>query len=276
MTKILICGASGTIGSELLAYLVGKGHHVLAHRRGEPFVLDGFDVVINLSGESIYGYWTQSKKEKIRSSRIDTTKKIVDAILSCKKPPSLFLSASATGYYGDVAHQVTEDAAEGQGFLADVCSEWEQAANRAKGVCRVVNMRFAMVLSPKGGALKKMLLPFKLGLGSILGSGNQMMSWVSIFDLLAIVEFCITNEGVKGPINISAPNSITNREFTETLAKAVNMPAFLKVPAWLLKGLLGEMAEEVLLSNTNAYPQKLLQQGYHFQHNTLIDALKNL
>ena len=275
MTKILICGASGTIGSELLAYLVGKGHHVLAHRRDEPLVLDGFDVVINLAGESINGYWTQSKKEKIRSSRVDTTKKIVDAIKLSAKPPKLFLSASATGYYGDVTHQVSEGASCGSCFLADVCREWEQEANRAKDVCRVVNMRFAMVLTPRGGALKTMLVPFKIGLGAVLGSGNQMMSWVSIVDLMNIVEFCIVNE-VSGPINICAPNSITNREFTATLAKAVNMPAFLKAPAWLLKALLGEMAEEVLLSNTNAYPQKLLQQGYHFQHDTLIDALKNL
>lgn len=263
MTKILICGAAGTIGSELLPYLVGKGHHVLAQKRGAPLVIDGFDVVINLAGESINGYWTKFKKERILTSRIDTTRNIVDAIQASSKPPKLFLSASATGYYGN------------QGFLADVCHRWEEEANRAKGVCRVVNMRFAMVLTPKGGALKMMLTPFRLGLGAVLGSGNQMMSWVSMVDLLTIVDFCIAHD-VSGPIDICAPNSVTNREFTEALAKAVNKPVFLRAPAWLLKAVLGEMAEEVLLSNTNAYPQKLRQQGYHFQHDTLVDALKNL
>lgn len=276
MAKILITGASGTIGSELVPYLVGKGHDAEAYKRSAPCSLEGFDVVINLAGSPVVeGRWSSARKEKILSSRVETTKQLVDAMRACKKPPSLLISASATGFYGNKGDAVlTETAPQGTGFLADVCSKWEHEASLASllGV-RVIALRIGIVLTPKGGALKKMLPAFRLGLGATLGSGQQWMSWISMADLIATVEHCIATPSLSGPVNAVAPNPVTNKQFTKTLAKALHRPAWFTAPAWLLRLVLGELAEETILSSTRVMPEKLLRSGFAFANDVLTKAL---
>lgn len=279
MAKILVTGASGTVGSALVPYLVGQGHDVVAYKRSAPCSLEGFDVVINLAGSPIMeGRWNSARKEKILKSRVETTKQLVDAMRVCKKRPGVLISASATGIYGDSgSSMVTELAPQGTGFLADVCSQWEYEAIQAseQGV-RVVLLRIGMVLTPKGGALRKMLPAFRLGLGASLGSGQQWMSWISMRDLVRAIQHCIVTDALSGPVNAVAPNPVTNKEFTASLAKALRKPAWFKAPAWLLRLILGELADEAILSSTRVMPEKLLKSGFIFQDGTLSCSLSFL
>lgn len=276
MAKILVTGASGTIGSELVPYLVGKSHDVISYNRSAPCSLEGFDVVINLAGSPIVeGRWNSTRKEKIVNSRVDITRQLVDDMRACKKPPSLFISASATGFYGDRDDALLgEMAPQGTGFLPDVCSKWEHEAALAGSFgVRVVQLRMGMVLTPKGGALKKMLPAFRLGLGATLGSGQQWMSWISMADLIAAIEHCIATPSLSGPVNAVAPNPVTNKDFTKILAKSLRRPAWFTAPAWLLRLILGELADEAILSSARVIPEKLLKSGFQFTNDTLPKAL---
>ncbi len=294
--KILISGASGLIGSHVSKYLSSKDFTVWSLVRSKTEnnntifwapskesiesidILEGFDVVINLSGENIVGRWTDRKKKLIRSSRVDTTNYLVDLFGKLKNPPKLFISASAIGYYGDRGDtKLTEESDPGSGFLEDVSIEWENAANKAKELgVRVVNLRIGVVLSKDGGALAKMLPLFKFGLGGVVGSGDQYWSWISIDDLSLMVEFIINNEEIKGPVNAVSPNPVNCKEFTKTFSKVLNRPAIIPVPSKVIKLVFGEMGEHAVLASTRVIPKKLLNSGYNFHDPTLEIALKNI
>ena len=282
--RILIAGASGFIGSALASFLSTAGHTVTRLVRrppqsqdermwnpaaGElsPGALDGVDVVIHLGGESIAsGRWTTQKKAHMVSSRVESTKLLSSVISSLRVKPSLFIVASGVGVYGDTGHSAPDESASaGSGFLGDLAVRWEEAAHGASshGV-RVVSLRIGTVLNAKGGALKKMLPAFRAGIGGPLGSGAQRMSWISLQDLLGLVEHTIFTDSLVGPVNAVAPQVVTNREFARALGAAVHRPACLPMPAALVRLLFGELADAALLANSAAYPRKALESGYAF------------
>lgn len=285
--KVLISGASGFIGSNLKKYLLNSGYEVFSLVRREPannfeifwdpesFDLDpsqisGFGTIINLSGESIVGRWSEKKKAKILSSRIQSAKLLVDAVLRSQSRPSTIISASAIGYYGDTeSDRADETFPKGSGFLSDVAHAWESAFDplRSSGVY-LVHARFGIVLSPLGGALKAMLTPFKLGLGGPLGDGKAMMSWISLDDALGAIVHCMTHS-LSGPVNFTAPNPVTNEEFSKTLSRSLRRPCLFRVPEFALKILFGEFATEGLLKSIGACPKTLLDSGYAFKHDAL-------
>ncbi len=238
--------------------------------------LEGFDAIINLSGEPVVGSWTEKKKSLIRDSRVKSTELLADTISKLENPPAVFLCASAVGYYGNRGNEIlTEESSPGKGFLPDVSLEWEKAAAQAQSpTTRVASMRFGIVLSKKGGALKKMLSPFSLGLGAKLGNGRQYMSWISLQDLVSAAQFCLRSDSTRGPVNFCSPNPVTNAEFTRTLAKVIRRPALLSIPGFVLKLALGEIAEGGLLASQRAIPKKLLESGFTFAHADLEKALR--
>lgn len=265
---VVIAGASGTIGSHLVPYLESIGLQVTKYNRAHPQSLEGVDVVINLAGSPVVEW----KKAKILKSRIETTKQLVEAMKVCKNPPKLFISSSATGFYGNSGDQVVDERSpKGTGFLADVCAAWEDEAMRYKEG-RVVLLRISMVLTKNAGALAKMLLPFKLCMGAVLGSGNQWMSWIVLEDLLRAIHFIIEHQHISGPVVAASPYPVTNREWSMALAKSLHRPLFFRAPAWLLRLLLGDFADELLLSSTRAHPTKLLDSGFHFHFAKVEDA----
>ncbi|WP_417908496.1 TIGR01777 family oxidoreductase [Candidatus Electronema sp. PJ] len=292
--KILISGASGLVGWQLHQSLAGQGHQVFALRRNTtrtaPFwdieqkIIElgpckSVDVVINLAGENIAsGRWTTVKKERILRSRIDSTNLLAECVAQMKHKPKVFISASAVGIYGDRGdEELTEQSSTGSGFLAEVGKAWELATKpAAQAGIRVVNVRFGIVLSKQGGALAKMLPPFRLGLGGIMGSGEQWMSWISIRELPGIITHILNCEQLSGPVNVTAPQPVTNREFSTTLAKLLCRPAFLPAPRMPLEILFGEMAKELLLASAKVKPVKLLESGYVFQEPELDAALCKL
>jgi uncharacterized protein (TIGR01777 family) len=292
--KLLVSGSTGLVGSALVPALEAEGHKVKRLVRKEPTSeseifwnpttktdsskLDGFDGVIHLAGESIIGRWNAEKKAKIRSSRIEGTKSLVDAAVSVSSPPKVFMCASAIGYYGDRGNELLrEDSAPGIGFLPEVCQEWESAAAAAtsKGI-RVVNTRFGIVLSDKGGAVKQMLTPFKLGLGGKVGSGHQYYSWIAIDDVVAAINYVLQNETISGPVNFVSPNPVKNEEFTRILAKVLFRPAIFPMPAFAAKKVFGEMADALLLASAKVEPSKLLESHYPFRYPELEGALRNI
>ncbi len=231
--------------------------------------------VIHLAGENIAsGYWTAAKKEAIFNSRVLGTQSLCREIRGCPQPPEVFICASAIGYYGNRGSEtLTESSPAGDGFLSQVCKSWESAAHEVSSLgVRVINLRFGIVLSPDGGVLKKMLLPFKLGLGGPIGDGSHYVSWISQEDLLKVVLFCLEHQQLSGAINACSPNPVTNREFALTLASSLNRPAIVKIPAIPLRLALGELADEVLLCSTRAVPEILLSAGYEFVHPLLTQA----
>ena len=293
--NILISGSSGLIGSALTASLNDKGHNVLGLKRSKPagntpsWDPDGghiqienaadIDAVIHLAGDGIAdGRWTASKKARILNSRVAGTTLIADYFASLAKKPKVFISASAIGYYGNRGDEIVdESSAAGDGFLADVCKQWEEATQKAKDAgIRVVRARIGVVLSPSGGALKKMLLPFKMGLGGNIGKGQQYMSWVSIDDAVGIFDFILANDSIEGPVNLVSPTPVINSDFTKALGKALNRPTLFPIPAFMVRLLFGEMGDECLLSSTRVMPEKILKSGYQFQHPTLENALEHL
>jgi uncharacterized protein len=290
--KILISGASGLIGKALVDSFTADGHVVKCLRRDntipywdinkqhiEPGSDNGFDVIIHLAGENIAeGRWTTSKKTRIRESRIKGTKLISDFFAESACKPKLLISGSAIGIYGNQGNEsVDEESLPGRGFLADVCEQWERATISAVNAgIRVVNARFGMVLSSEGGALKKMLFPFKTGVGGIIGNGKQYISWVSISDVVEIIDFIIQNKNLKGPVNVTSPNPATNHDFTKILGRALHRPTVLPITAPMARLVLGEMADELLLSSIKALPGKLINAGYKFQHPKLNDFFQSI
>jgi hypothetical protein len=294
VANILISGASGLIGQALVAAFNSRGdgvfrlvrrpprdeHEILWDPEStvSPEIVSGFDAVIHLSGESVSGRWTKAKKQRIRDSRVVSTTNLSRALAQAKKPPPTFICASAIGYYGNRGDEVlTEESASGSGFLAEVSREWEAAAQPAVNAgIRVVNIRIGIVLSRDGGALKQMLLPFRLGLGGKLGSGRQWFSWIHIDDLVGAVLHVLENGDLRGPVNMVSPNPVTNAEFTKTFAKVLRRPAFFAVPAFAARLAFGEFADAGLLSSARVTPQKLIQTGFKFGYSTLARALAEL
>jgi uncharacterized protein (TIGR01777 family) len=255
--RVAITGSSGTIGRTLMTAFPQA---IPLKRDALDTPIDNLDVLINLAGANIMF----SRKQEILSSRVETTKKIVAA-----QRPKVLISASAIGFYGN-NESADESSPQGSGFLAEVCHQWEEEAKKAKEYgARVVLLRMGIVLTPTGGALKMMLPAFKLGLGAVLGTGNQWMSWISLEDLLRIVAVCIENNALQGPVNAVSPTPITNRDFTKTLADSLHRPAFMRIPEWALHLALGNMADETLLSSCKALPKKLQVTGFEFNHPTL-------
>lgn len=294
--KILVTGSHGLIGQALIPFLTGAGHSVsrLVRKRsqlkeGDVFWspiqekietrnLEGLDGVIHLAGETVAQIWTPQAKRRIHGSRVHGTELLCRTLAGLKKPPRVLICASAVGYYGSRPGEVlTEQSSPGLGFLANVVRSWEQATLPASiaGI-RVVNLRFGLVLSPRGGAFKPMLLPFKLGLGGKLGGGKQHWPWVSIDDVVGAAYFALTNEKLSGAVNVTAPNPVTNKVFTKTLGRVLLRPTFFCVPGPLLKALPGGMGYEMFLSDQNALPQRLLDAGYVFKHSKLEDAIRYL
>ena len=296
--RILVSGASGPIGTALLPSLKSSGAHISRWARPgakysasdeqqvpwdptqtlSPEAVSGFDAVIHLAGESIVGRWTDAKKREIRDSRVKGTSNLAGALALAKEKPAVLICSSAIGYYGDRGDEVlTERSSPGAGFLPEVCVEWEAAANPAidAGI-RTVLMRTGVVLSPKGGALGKMLTPFKLGVGGRIGSGRQWMSWVDVQDMVGAIHFMLQNDSVRGPVNMVAPNPVTNAEFTKTLASVLSRPAIFPVPALAVRLGFGEMGETVLLGSQRVEPRRLTDGGYSFQFSDLRASLKHV
>lgn len=277
--QILITGASGFIGSALVSFLETKGHQVGRLTRKEPPPnLENFDAVVHLAGENIFGRWTKTKKDKILNSRVKGTKLLCETLAKLKQPPNVLISASAIGYYGNRGDEIlNEESAPGSDFLAQVCREWEGATKTAKdkGI-RVVNLRFGIVLGKEGGALKQMLLPFKLGLGGKMGNGHQWMSWIALDDLLNVILFAIEKENLQGPVNAVSPNAVTNAEFTKALGRALNRPTIFPLPAFAAKLVFGEMAEALLLSSARVLPNKLIDTGFQFRYPEIDSAFEKL
>lgn len=294
--NILITGAAGFVGTHLTEYLVSKGYNVLIlsrsakstkgnvaywnPERGEIDIeaLKDLDAVVHLAGENIAGRWTDQKKAKIESSRVLGTRLLSESLAALSKKPEVLIAASAVGIYGNRGDEVlTEASSHGRGFLADVGIKWEDATKAAKEAgIRVCNLRIGLVLGKDGGALEKMLMPFKLGLGGRIGDGKQYWSWIAIDDLIRIIYYLLNNKDLEGPLNAVSPNPITNNEFTSALGRTLNRPTIFPLPGFVAKGLLGEMADETMLSSTRVLPQKLLDIGFKFKYTDLNNALSGI
>lgn len=299
---IAMTGSRGLIGTELVAFLTAGGRRILRlttsgakppyddgarwihwnpTERLSPEVLAGVDAVVHLAGDNVAsGRWTDAKKRKIRDSRTIPTRNLAEAIvaLPADRRPKVLVSASAIGYYGDRGDEaLTEESGRGVGFFPDVGAAWEEAtAPAAAANVRTVQARIGVVLSPKGGALARQLPAFKAGAGAVLGSGRQWVSWIAIGDLVGAIHHCLMNESMCGPVNCTAPNPVTNREFAKSLGRALSRPAFLWLPGPVLRLAFGEMANDALLASTKVLPKKLLDSGFVFDHPDLIPTLRFL
>lgn len=298
--KILVTGSTGLVGSALASELKQAGHTVCrlvrpdtkgeAIQGSEEFHVGwnpatgelgpaavGADAVVNLAGASIaHGRWTAEKKKVLRSSRVDTTRALVNALAKIAVRPRVLVSASAIGYYGNRGDEVLTEASQpGREFLSEVSREWESEAEKAEALgIRVVLARFGVILAKDGGALPQMARPFRLGVGGKIGSGQQWMSWISLEDVVAILRFALENGAVRGPVNVVSPQPVRNVEFTEALAKAVNRPAIFPAPAFALRLMLGEMADGLLLSSQRVAPEQLEKLAYKFQYPNLATTLR--
>ena len=275
--QIAITGASGFIGRRLSARLAAAGHQVQPLGRGyHPAALDGCEAVVHLAGEPVAQRWSEEVKRRIRESRVMGTRSLATALTAKEAGrPRILVSASAVGLYGDRDDEVlTESSSPGQGFLCDVCSEWEREAMaaRASGV-RVTSIRIGLVLGPNGGALEKMVTPFRFGVGGRLGSGRQWMPWIHLDDLCAMFEFALTQPQVDGPLNGTAPNPVTNADFTRALAHALHRPAILPVPRFAIDLLYGEMAQ-ILFASQRAMPRAAQAAGFKFRFEDVAQALQ--
>jgi uncharacterized protein (TIGR01777 family) len=291
---IVVAGGSGFLGEPLVKRLLSRGDDVAvltrspAHvRSGRPVEWDArtqgawsaevgrADVVINLAGENIgEGRWTAERKKRLVASRLDATHAIVEALRGAPPHGRTLVNASAVGYYGDRGEeQLDESSGRGGGFLAELVEQWEMAAREAESLARVVLIRFGVVLDPSGGALKKMLLPFRLGAGGPIGSGRQWMSWIGRNDAVRMVEWAIDREASKGVYNATAPGPVRNREFTRALGRAVHRPAIVPVPAFALRLALGQMADEALLASQRVMPHRAQQEGFGFEAVSIDEGL---
>ena len=295
--NILVSGATGLVGQALCAKLESEGHVVRRMVRNasplspdavywdpaksilSPDDLDGLDAVIHLAGEPIAaGRWTAARKQRILDSRVEGTRLLCERLAACKTPPPTLIAASAMGYYGSRGDEVlTETSAAGTGFLAEVCKAWEGATAPAVAVgIRVVNLRIGLVLSGEGGALAKMLPPFKLGVGGSLGNGKQWVSWIHLEDLVGAIVHCLNNDAINGPVNGVAPNPVTNKSFTKSLGAVLGRPTVFPAPAPVLRLALGEMADEMLLASTRLKAEALEKSDYRFTHTDLELTLRDL
>jgi uncharacterized protein (TIGR01777 family) len=292
--NILITGASGLVGCALSEHLRRQGHHVMGLSRrknaqGDYWDPDGeivcvsdqdpIDVVIHLAGENVAsGRWTEAKKDRILKSRVQGTQTICRYLAQLEHQPKLLISASGVGYYGHGGDASLDEASPlGSQFLSGVCEQWEQATEPASDAgIRVVHARLGMVLSSHGGALAKMLPPFRWGLGGVIGSGQQYMSWISLDDLVGVFEWLFTDDTLSGPINVVAPQAVTNTQFTKVLGKVLGRVTVIPMPTFLAKLLFGEMADELLLTSCRAEPVELRRSGYPFKHPKLEQALSYL
>ncbi len=294
--RILISGSSGLVGNALVDFFSSGGHEVFKLVRHqskneqeiywdpelksiEKSHLEGMDVVIHLAGENIANKrWTPKQKNKIAYSRFSGTDLLVNTIKQLDQPPSVFISASAIGFYGQRADEVCDElSSSGKGFLAETCKEWESITKllEPKSI-RVINTRFGIILDPRAGALSKILPIFQLGAGGNLGNGRQWMSWIALDDVLGAILHCIHNQNISGPVNFVSPNPVTNSSFTQTLSKKLMRPAIFPAPAFALRLALGEMADELLLSSTRVHPRVLETTDYEFRYPNLDDALNHI
>jgi uncharacterized protein (TIGR01777 family) len=295
--KILITGASGLIGTALQKSFKENGYEmILAGRKPstEPDYitwdsekgfaaddlkkLEGLDAIIHLAGEPIGDWrWTDDKKKRIRDSRVNGTRTIIEAISKLKTKPKALLSMSGVGYYGDRGDEIlNERGGVGDTFLAEICRDWEAEARKAENYgVRVVLMRNGVVLSKDGGALATMMTPFSLGLGGVAGSGKQWLSWLSLDDMVGVTNFVLENESIEGAVNVVSPNPVTNEEFTKTLGEAIHRPTFLPLPQFAVNLIMGEMGDALLLDSARAVPKKLEDAGYEFKYPLLKPALDN-
>ena len=291
--KILISGSSGFVGTALVQHLQGEGHIVhRLHRCREPEAgkitwdptagrvvtepLEGFDAVIHLGGENIAsGRWTRRRKKRIRDSRVNTSRFLALTLSQLNNKPKVFACASAIGIYGSRGEEeLTEESAPGKGFFPEVGQEWERACEPAglAGI-RVVNWRLGVILGKQDGALARMLLPFRLCVGGVIGSGRQYWSWIGLTDALRAMTFCLTHK-LNGPVNLVSSQPVTNRQFTKTLGRVLRRPAILPLPAFAARLLLGEMADAALLASARVKPKALLDAGFEFNHADLEAALR--
>jgi uncharacterized protein len=293
--RISVTGSSGLIGSALVPFLTAEGHEVGRVVRSttaggawrwdpgtghfDAGAVNGMDAVVHLAGESIAaGRWSAARKARIRDSRVRGTRAVAEAVARADPRPQALLCASAMGFYGDRGEErLTEASAPGLGFLSEVSREWEEACApaRDRGV-RVANLRFGIVLSPAGGALAKMLLPFRLGAGGVVGSGKQWWSWVALDDTVGAIRHALVTPEVSGPVNVAAPNPVTNAEFTRTLGRVLARPTLFPVPVFAARLALGEMADALLLASARIVPERLQQTGYVFRQPELEGALRHL
>jgi uncharacterized protein (TIGR01777 family) len=293
--KILVSGSSGLVGNKLTSLLTAERHEVTvlvrrpaerAEIRWDPAAgdldaraLQGFDGIVHLAGENIaQGRWTAAKKQRIRASRVDSTHLLCQTLAGLAPQPSVLVNASAIGYYGDRGdQQLDEDSAAGEGFLPEVCQAWEAATQPATDAgIRVVRLRIGVVLSADGGALKKMLLPFRLGAGGRVGTGRQYWSWISIDDLVGVIHHALNADSLSGAVNAVAPQPVTNQQFTQTLGRVLRRPTIFPMPAFAARLALGEMANDLLLASARVAPAKLNESGYAFRHPDLESALRHV
>jgi uncharacterized protein (TIGR01777 family) len=296
--KILVTGATGLIGRALTPALEARGLETIRLRRAsssaadvnsgepswdpssgrlDPSVFQGIGAVIHLAGENLNGRWTTERKERIRDSRVGTTRLLCDTLARVSPRPHVLLCASAVGYYGSRGSEpLTEASSPGTGFLAELVRDWEEAAQAARtsGI-RVVHLRFGVVLTPRGGALREMLTPFMMGLGARLGSGRQFLSWIALDEIPEVV-LHVLDRDLDGPLNVASPNPVDNAEFTRVLARVLHRPAAFRLPAAALKLAFGQMAEETILASQRALPARLEAAGYRFRHPDLTGALRHL
>ncbi len=291
-SRVLVSGVSGPIGTALLPSLNARGYEVTrlvrspASGEGQinwdpakpltPESVSGFAAVIHLAGESIVGRWTEAKKKRIRESRVGPTRNLAQSLAKAKDRPRVFVTASAIGYYGDRGDEVLrESSAPGKGFLAEVCRDWEAASQPAADAgIRSVQLRTGLVLSPDGGALQKMVLPFRLGIGGNIGNGRQWWSWIDIQDWVGALHHILKTDLLQGAVNLVAPRPVTNAEFTKILASVISRPAIFPMPAFAARLAFGQMADELLLASQRVEPAKLISSGYPFHYSDLRKALE--
>ncbi len=291
---VAVTGASGLVGRAVVAFLTTGGHRVVRLVRREakhpdertwapqsgrldPTVLADCDAVLHLAGEPIDGRWSPAKKKAILASRVKSTRLLADTLIDMRgRRPKVFVSASAIGFYGDRGAQIVDESSEsGKGFLAKVGRDWEAASRPATAVgVRVVNLRFGVVLTPAGGALAKMLMPFKMGVGGRLGSGRQYMSWVCLEDVTGMVLHALRTPMLKGPVNVTAPHPVPNSTFTDTLGRVLGRPTLIPIPKLAVRAMFGEMGLEALLGGARVHPARALESGYRFAHEDLESALR--
>ncbi len=289
--RILISGASGFVGAPLSLFLTSLGHEVVSlsrscqtlhciswnpqKKQADLSQFEGFDAVIHLAGEPLsISRWSHKKKQKILSSRVLGTSFLKEILSSLQRKPKVFISASAVGFYGNRGEELIDESdGSGLGFLSSVCLEWEKISDDLLSLgIRVVHARFGIVIGPNGGIVDKLLPLYRWGLGAILGSGNQWISWIALQDLFHAMDFVLRKE-IFGSINFVSPCPIRQKELSSEIARCLHRKTFLKIPAWILRWVLGESADEMLLSSTRVYPAKLLGEGFSFKYPLLSEAL---